>query len=451
MSTVIRGHWLGLVALLMALSISTSVMADENYELLKQQVEALHKQLVEVQEALRQYQDNSATKTEIAELKQEVVEAAEWKEPNALIHMAGYADVGYANQENADGSFNVGTFAPIFHYQYRDLVMLESELEMSIGDDGETDIVLEYLSVDYFLNDYVTLVGGKFLSPLGQFRQNLHPSWINKLASAPPGFGHDGAAPLSDVGFQARGGFPIGSAFANYAVYASNGPELIAAAEEDEVELEGIEAEGFGRDVDGKKVFGGRFGYLPLPGLEFGISLASGKAAVTSIDVAHTEDGEADSGGPEGQSYLQDEEEPGDHDEEVELVAGDIDGEPTRHYDVLGFDFAWKLANLALRGEYLRSEVGADDAGVTASPGATWTTWYTQASYRFPETNWESALRYTDFDSPHASQDQKQWAVGLNYLFSSSFIGKLTYEFNDGQTGSQADTNRWMFQLAYGF
>ena len=146
------------------------------------------------------------------------------------------------------------------------------------------------------------------------------------------------------------------------------------------------------------------------------------------------------------------EEEPGDeHEEEEPEFAGNIDDEPARDYDVIGFDFAWHLKNFTLRGEYVKTKLGADYVGITASPGATWKTWYTQASYQFPQTKWEPVLRYADFDSPHSSQDQKQWAVGLNYLFTGSFIGKLTYEFNDGLSGSQADTNRWMLQLAYGF
>ena len=432
-----------LIAIVMAMALPLSAAADDNYELLKQQVEALKSQLEQVQKSLAQYESQSASKVEVAELKQEVAAAAEWKEPNTLIHMAGYADVGYANQEKSDGSFNVGTFSPIFHYQYRDLVMLESELEMTIGDDGETDMALEYLTIDYFLNDYVALVGGKFLSPIGQFRQNLHPSWINKLASAPPGFGHDGAAPVSDVGFQARGGFPLGNMFANYAAYVSNGPELISTEEDGEFELEGIEAEGFGRDADGKKVFGGRFGILPAPGLEIGVSLASGKATVTSIELGHGEVEEPDEHGEE--------EEPDEHDEDEPDAVVDLSNEPARDYDVLGFDFVWSLNTFALRGEYVKTKIGADYSGVTASSGETWETWYTQASYVFPQTKWETALRYTNFDSPHDSQDQKQWALGLNYLFNGSFIGKLTYEFNDGLDDSQADTNRWMFQLAYGF
>jgi hypothetical protein len=358
--------------------------------------------------------------------------------------MSGYADVGYANGDNEDGSFNIGTFAPIFHYQYRDLVMLESELEFEISEEGETELALEYLTVDLFLNDYVTLVGGKFLSPLGQFRQNLHPSWINKLTSAPLGFGHGGAAPISEVGFQARGGFPLGNMFANYAAYVGNGPELNATFADGEFALEGIAAGGFGKDADGKKVYGGRFGFLPIPGLEIGLSAATGKAAVTALELTH---GDEEAPGEQGEQDP-DEDEMGS--EEPEL-AGDLGNEPPRDYDVFGLDFAWGFNNFRLRGEYIRSKVGPDDVGITASSGASWKTWYAQASYQFPLTKWEAALRYGDFNGPQASQDQKQWAVGLNYLLSSSVIGKLSYEFNDGEPGAQSDADRWMFQLAYGF
>ena len=168
---------------------------------------------------------------------------------------------------------------------------------------------------------------------------------------------------------------------------------------------------------------------------------------MTSIELGHGEVEEPDEHGEE--------EEPDEHDEdegedESDAVV-DLSNEPARDYDVLGFDFVWSLNTFALRGEYVKSKIGADYSGVTASPGETWETWYTQASYVFPQTKWETALRYTNFDSPHDSQDQKQWALGLNYLFNGSFIGKLTYEFNDGLDDSQADTNRWMFQLAYGF
>ena len=357
-------------------------------------------------------------RADVDELKKEVQKAAEWKEPSTLIHMSGYASIGYSSAENANDSFTAGGFSPIFHYQYRDLVMLESELELEVEADGSTKVELEYLTIDLFINDYIIFVGGKFLSPVGQFRQNLHPSWVNKLPSAPPGFGHDGAAPVSDIGMQLRGGFPVGGIRSNYAVYVSNGPELISEWDGSGFELDGVEAEGKNTDQDNKKVIGGRYAILPVANLELGLSAVTGKATVTSVE---------GTGAPA-------------------LV-----NEQVRDYDVLGFDFAWQMKGIALRGEYVKTKVGDATAGTSASAGAEWTTWYTQFAYKFLPTKFETVVRYTDFDSVGTSNDQEQWVLGVNYLFTNTVIGKIAYELNDGATGSTADDDRLLLQLAYGF
>lgn len=412
------------LSLVMVFAISPGAWADQAYNDLKLQLDTLTSELQKVQNTLKQYEQKSASKSEVADLKQAVTKAKStpFKLPNTLIHMAGYADVGYSKSNNSDGSFNVGSFSPIFHFQYRDLVMLEAELEFEVEDDGETKTGLEYLTADVFLNDNVTLVGGKFLSPIGQFRQNLHPSWINKLPSAPPGFGHDGAAPVSDVGIQLRGGFPVGNVRTNYAVYVGNGPELNAVTEDgSEYQLEGVRAEGFGSDSDGDKVFGGRLGVIPKPRLEIGASFLTGKAGVNRIE-----------------------------NESLGIVES-ITGQSSRDYDVLGVDFSWQKKNLRLRGEYVKTKVGSSSTGLTASSGANWKTWYTQAAYRFQPSKYEGVVRYTDFTTPSASSSQEQFAIGVNYLFAPNVIGKVAYEFNNSQSESPADDDRLLFQLAYGF
>jgi len=364
---------------------------------------------------------------QVTALNSEVQQAAEWKNPNTLIHMAGYADVGFVSPENGNDSFVIGTFSPIFHYQFRDVVMLESELEFEIGEDGETEVNLEYLTIDWFVSDYATILAGKFLSPVGQFRQNLHPSWINKLPSAPPGFGHDGAAPISDLGLQVRGGFPIGGVRTNYAVYVSNGPELNSETEdESEFELEGVRAEAFGADRDGDKTFGGRFAVLPVSSIEIGLSFVTGKATVTELE-----------NGVEPPS--------------AGFESGFIGNETARDYDVIGADFVWFTGNFSFRGEYVKTEIGEAETGVTTGEAATWESLYTQLAYRLPGTKWEAAIRYGDFDSPHDSQDVTQTMLGINYLVSNNFIAKLGYEINDGVSGSAVDDDRTLLQLAYGF
>lgn len=424
-----------------ALTLPMTAVADADYDALKRQVEQLQQQLLQVQEALKQQdlkfthiEETTITRDEAIALEQKVNAASEWRDPNTLIHMSGYADVGYVDGDNQDGSFVAGSFSPIFHFQYKDLVMMEAELEYEIEEDGETETNLEYMTIDWFVNDYATLVGGKFLSPIGQFRQNLHPSWINKLPSAPPGFGHDGAAPTSELGVQLRGGFPLGKMRSNYAIYLGNGPELIAEFEDGEFELDGIDAEAKGFDNDGEQVWGGRFAILPFAGLEIGVSAATGKATVTSIEV----------GGHDG-------EEEDEHDADEEAGAPELHDEEARDYDVFGVDGVFHYKAFTLRGEYVKSKVGKATTGATASASGDWESWYTQASFLIPNSKFEGVVRYTDFDTPHDSADQEQWSVGVNYLFSSNFIGKIAYELNDGEKDSTTDDDRWMIQLAYGF
>ena len=380
--------------------------------------------------------DLEQLQAEVAQLKKDIKDAQEWRSQNSLVHLAGYADVGYekSDAEGDDGSYNIGTFAPIFHYQYRDLVMLEAELEIGTAEDGSTETTMEYLTIDWIINDYMILVAGKFLSPIGNFRQNLHPSWINKLPSAPTGFGHDGAAPVSDLGVQLRGGFHIGGMKANYAVYTGNGPEIKAEIEADEadssivdaIEFDGVEAEGFGADSDGEKVFGGRFGLLPIPSLEIGVSFLTGKSTVTSF---------------EGDEY----------------TGADIslDGVAASSYDVTGVDVSWRSKQIDVRYEYVKSEVGetvlAPGGGDYDVEAAEWSVWYAQAAYKVPGTKYEAVVRYNEFDSPHSSADREQTTVGVNYLFTNNFVGKLAFESNDNPNdGFEAD-DRTLVQLAYGF
>lgn len=399
---------------------AAAMAGGSDYDVLQDQVKALQKQLEQVQNALKDMDKKSASKEDMETAKTEFrKEISNSMTPNTLVHLAGYADVGYDSKAGDSGSFNVGTFAPIIHYQYKDMFMLESELEFKVQADGETAVALEYLTVDWFMNDYAALVAGKFLSPIGQFRQNIHPSWINKMADAPPGFGHDGAAPLSDVGLQVRGGFGE-KIRSNYAVYIANGPELNAAAEDGEVELEGVVAEGFGADNDGNKTFGGRYGVIPMVGLELGLSAATGKASVTNIV--------------------------GGHGDATESVLGD-----SRDYNVIGADFAWQKRTFELRGEYVQTKIGEALTGPGASEGADWKTWYLQASYMIPSVMLEPVLRYSDFDSPHGSEDVKQWSAGLNYLLSNNLIAKLNYQSNDVSAGSHTPDSKWLAQLAYGF
>lgn len=198
-------------------------------------------------------------------------------DPAVLFHFAGYADATYSNTQGDSGSSGGITFAPIFHLQVGERFFVETELEYAANDRGETETALEYATVNWLLNDNAALVVGKFLSPAGYFFQNLHPSWINKMASVPAGFGHGGAAPLTDVGLQLRGGKSfVNGQHINYAIYVANGPQLGLEGMDD---LD-LDVEGKTRNPDGKQVAGGRFGWMPIATLEVGASIVRGKVVL---------------------------------------------------------------------------------------------------------------------------------------------------------------------------
>jgi len=328
---------------------------------------------------------------------------------NTVAHLAGYGDVGFASVKDGTRSFNSANFNPIFHFQYKDFLFFETEIETMTLAEGGTKVEVEYANLNYFVNDYVTVFAGKFLSPIGFFKQNLHPSWINKFASAPPGFGHDAVgAPTSDIGAGVRGGFFMGSLKANYALYVGNGPRLELNGAGDEIEM--VEAEGATGNADNTMLVGGRFGVNVLPNLQLGVSAGSSKVAVEA---------------PGGL-------------------------EPTRSYEASGFDAAFQYRGFDIRAEYIGQKVGALASSVAPEEGK-WTARYAQAAYRFPGTGWEPVVRWGKVESPHADQEIKQTAFGINYWLAANSVVKLGLERNQGLVGTPNDADRVLLQFAYGF
>lgn len=345
-----------------------------------------------------------------AEAPQDTAAQAFPVEPTVLFHFAGYADATYIDAQGDAGSSGQVTFAPVFHLQVADRFFAEAELELEADDRGETETAVEYATVNWLINDHAALVVGKFLSPVGYFFPNMHPSWINKMASVPAGFGHGGAAPLTDVGVQLRGGKTFaGGQHVNYAVYNANGPRLGLEGMDD---LD-LDVEGSTSNPDGKRVSGGRLGWMPIASLELGASIARGDVVLDPGDMSQA-------------------------------------AEPSRRYRVDGFDAAWHASKaLELRGEWIRQQVG-EAPGSEVPDRATWRAWYLQGAYRFGSERWETVLRYSDSVSPHGESTFSQTAIGLNYLFRPSALVKLSWEFNDS-AHPEADADRLLLQFAYGF
>lgn len=332
--------------------------------------------------------------------------AAAQDAPAVAFHFAGYADATWSRSAD-DGSVATLTLAPILHWTVGDRLFLEAELEGQIDSEDAREGAVEYATVNWLLGDHAALVVGKFLSPVGSFFANQHPSWINRLPSAPPGFGHGGAAPLTDVGVQLRGGADLGAQSLNYAVYVANGPRMQLEGM-DEVDLE---MEGRLRDRDGRQVGGGRVGWLPWSAFEVGLSAVRGQ---------------------------------------VQLVADGAMGEPSRAYRVEGVDVAWRpLPSLDLRAEWVRQRVAVAETSM-APDRLDWRAWYAQGTWRLAEGRWEAVARFADATSPHAEATLRQSAVGVNRLWGPRRQLKFAYEFNDSPDPATG-ADRLLAQWAYAF
>jgi len=330
------------------------------------------------------------------------------------------ADASYSGSDGTGSYFGGAQFLPILLVGYGDQLLVETHMEITTDSDGETETSLEYAQVNYLVNDWLTVVAGKFLSPIGQYQQALHAPWINKLPTAPAGFTEEGgASPMTETGLMVRGGFKIGAGTATYAAFVGNGPRL--------GEL-GPMLEGFGGDDNRNKAIGGRVSYLPTPDFEIGLSAM--RARILGMPA----------------------------------MAGDVS---QATYSLVGADFAYTGGYWDIRGEYLRSRLGEinsakepTDPMPTTIPRTKWEAWYGQVAYRLAGissnkviANFEPAIRYSRISvsgySEFADVQEQRWSFGIAYWMKPAVVAKVAYEIADFPSAPSA--KRLNLQLTFGF
>ena len=359
----------------------------------------------------------------------------ETKPSKTQFMMRGYGSALFQSlndEGEKESSFKTGHFSPIFLVKLSDKLMFETELEF-VFEDGELETVLEYANIMYSLNDYMTVRAGKFLLPYGTFTERLHPSWINKLSTAPLGFGHDGIVPSSGIGIELRGAFTAGGSKFNYSLYSTNGPKLNDGS--DEPDEAGILHFDNYEDNNKNKSFGGRIGFLPFTdsSTELGFSFLNSKV--------------------------------GDADSDYEDVGANLIA-----YD---FSFVKKVNPLGgvidIKAQYNKSVV--DDAEyIELHEGEeeeytfdnSSDSFYAQLSYRPSMSgsdflkNIEIVGRYSELNTPEGAEWESninQTAFGLNYWLSWRSAIKINYQITDGEGGHGGgliDKKMFTIQWAFG-
>ena len=337
--------------------------------------------------------------------------------------LGGAGVVTFQDRQNVDSTFGVG-IAPTLLWRPTDRLLLEVEIAFGLtGDD--TFVELDYAQVSYLLNDYMTIAGGKFLTPFNTFWERWHPSWINKSVTIPLMYERGLVGPTG-LGVQVRGGFPIGETKLNYAAYYVNGPDF----ENTSFGTAGhLGFENF-RDNNNDKSFGGRVGFLPIPELELGYSFLTGRV------------------GDSGSRFSG-----------VDTFIHGIDLSYAREFEAI-------KGRLDLRAEAIWVDT---DRVVFTGPFDPFTFdnkrsgWFVQAAYRptlsdftfwdgVELKNTEFVLRYEQLresgPGPRGA-DHSRLTLGLDYWIRPNIVWKVAYS-HDNVRGDK-DENGFFMQFAFGF
>jgi len=177
------------------------------------------------------------------------------------------------------GGFYFGEFTPDFLLKLNDWIFLEAEI--GIGSDGSVSAG-SFAQADFFVNDWLTIIAGRFVAPIGFYNERLNNPWINKLPADAPGgpplLWLQVLPPMALLGVQAQGSFYLGCSpiKLEYNAYVSNGMNLTPATAgmptiDELANLENM-TDSF-NIITNEKALGGRVGlWWPAQGLEGGVS-----------------------------------------------------------------------------------------------------------------------------------------------------------------------------------
>lgn len=343
----------------------------------------------------------------------------------------GYTFLALPKHENS----TFGTVIdPVFLYRYGDNMLFEMKLNIQLLD-CSTNIALVFGTLDYVVNDCLTVRVGKYSTPLGLVWEKMTTGWINKLPNLPLPYNPRGLAltPSADVGVDIRGAFEAGywtsycreSRLPSVIVYdfwIGNGPE--------ETSTGNIALDCDFNDNNYNKSLGTRIGFRVEPFREIGFSCMAAQWNNNS------------------------------------RAFGFHSSRHNLYYAAAVVDLNWKFTeNSKWMGEYIWTQ---RDAVKNAALGihhhkVYQTGWWLQFSTFLnswegflclgceKEPFWadvEFVIRGSQVDTDIADFNRRQLSLGLNYYISNTLIVKGSYDMNQG---NGLRHSRATFQLAYAY
>jgi hypothetical protein len=335
--------------------------------------------------------------------------------------MAGDAEVQFGRSQGQHSTFALADFAPIFLFRANDNVLFEAGFDVTLQNNTDqngnraagssTAVDLSFAQLDYLYNDYVTLVAGDMVLPLGTYSERA-AGWLNKIPDDP--LVRD-LLPGSGVGVQLRGAVPVGQSgqMITYSVYGANGPSSSSTngtANAGELDLGGNV--GDTPNWHANPSAGGRIGWFypwkPHYDIELGVSGQSGEWS--------------DSG--------------------------------NRLWSAAVLDAAIHISPyFEVKGEYINTWAQTDDAG-TIHPDGGWV----QAGYKLAGLNLdlpvvndiELVSRYDAMNDGQGTKTDRVTA-GFVYYLTNTLLFEGDYEWLHSRGPAALPSNELVIQLSYGF
>ncbi len=421
---------------------AAAMISDEDFNALKSavtnqdsrigQLEKLHEQDQQThqqdQQTIQQLQQRlGETQTLATNAEQKAEETAAKIQPagplmNALHNftMVGDAEVQFGQAKGQHGTFTLADFAPIFLFRANENILFEAGFDVVLQNNTDpttgnpnggssTSVSMSFGQLDYFLNDYVTVVAGYMVLPLGTYSERA-AGWLNKIPDDPLAVDF---LPGAGAGAQLRGAVPVGISgqMLTYAVYGVNGPSSIdGTANATALDLGGNV--GDSPNLNGNPSGGGRIGWFypwkPHYDVELGVSGQTG-----------TWSG----------NYL---------------------------WSALVVDASVHISPyVEVKGEYINTWQQTANVG-NIQPGG----WWVQAGYKLAGLNLDAPIvndvelvgRYDTANDAMGSTTERTTA-GFVYYFTNTLLLEGDYEWlaNRGLNANGLPSSQFVVQLSYGF
>ncbi|GJQ23698.1 hypothetical protein BIY37_11770 [Candidatus Brocadia sapporoensis] len=349
-------------------------------------------------------------------------------------YLGGYMDFQYRASEDSKGNqgFDQTRFIPFIYSDISDRVKLASEIEFEHGGYGggrNGEVILEFGTIDFLINDWINWRGGFVLTPLGKYNL-VHDSPLQDFTDRPLVDQLIIPTTLTDAGMGFFGScYPTELSKLDYEIYVTNGAfrGLDANGTARFGEVNGLRSSKGGYQFDNYNKspgFVGRVQFSPFIGLEFGGSAYTCR-----------------------------------YDEENE-----------NQLTLSAFDFAYQKGAFELVGEggyaFIETNKMAKDAGITDDMWG----YYVEARYHFMPSilkswspriftdnstftgalRWEqvqTAGRDDNFESVHWLRNRI--TPCLNYRYTEDTVFKLDYQINmEEKDMADIANNAFLFSVA---